>query len=477
MKSLWAVAIIVLLFSFSITGIEKIEKKEMKEKEIFLQNEGYDLLILSPSYFYDALLPFKIHKERHGIRTIIVTLDEIYNGYYFKCKGRDDAEKIKYFIKDAYDKWSIKYVLLVGGRKPGLLEQWHMPVRYVHLDDRSNWEARYLSDLYFADIYDANGNFSSWDTNGNGIYGEWKGSGAEDAPIDLVPDVYVGRWAARNAFEVEAIVSKTIEYENNAYGKPWFKRMICIAGDTYPEVLNSSWKGYEGEEYTQRAIDWMPGFEAIKLWTSQGTFSGAEDVINAINKGAGFLYFDGHGSPMSWATHPPNSTEWVDGLTVWQMKYLKNDGMYPICIVGGCHNSQFNISLFNLLKIYEGFDKWMKYIWKGETAPACWSWWLTKKVSGGSVATLGYSGLGYTKEDKHFEGEATEWLDTHFFWEYGMNGTVVLGEIWGKVIDGYLKEYPINWNAPAGSNSAIDAKTVQEWILMGDPSLRIGGYS
>ena len=477
MKSIVYAVFVIFVLSSTMTGFVNNEVATIETKESITTYEGYDLLILTPQQFYDALIPFKEHKENHGIRTIIVTLDEIYNSKYFPCQGRDDAEKVKYFIKNAYDEWHIKYVLLVGGRKPGLKEEWWMPVRYVYLDDGSNWERRYLSDLYFADIYDKNGNFSSWDNNGNGIYGEWKGNKAEDAPIDLVPDVYVGRWAARSLHEVEIVVAKTIEYENNAYGAEWFKKMITIAGDTYPECLNSSWKGYEGEENAQRAINWMPGFTHIKLWTSLGTFTGPEDVINAINEGAGFVFFDGHGSPMSWATHPPNSTEWVDGLTVWQMRYLKNDGMYPVVVVGGCHNSQFNISVFNLLKIYEGFNKWIEYIWKGETAPACWSWWMTKKIDGGSVATLGYSGLGYTKEDKNFEGEATEWVDTHFFWEYGMNHTEILGEIWGNVIKNYLKTYPIDWNTPAGSNSALDAKTVQEWILLGDPSLKIGGYS
>ena len=481
MKSLMTGVIIIFLLSGAITGTEKYSDKsdiECSPQATLeeLNDETYDLLILCPSQFYDVLLPFKAHKEQHGICTIIVKLDEVYGGKYFSTQGRDSAEKMKYFIKNAYDEWHIKYVLLVGGRKPGLKEEWWLPVRYSYLDDKSNWEKRYLSDLYFADIYDGNGNFSSWDTNGNGIFGEWKGNKAEDAPIDLVPDIYVGRWPARNGFEVEIMVAKTIEYENTAYDKDWFKKFVCIAGDTYPEVLNPQWKGYEGEEGTERAIGWMPGFEAIRLWTSLGTFTGPDDVIDAISDGCGFVFFDGHGSPMSWATHAPNSTEWVDGLTVWQMRLLKNEGMYPICVVGGCHNSQFNITVFNLLKIYEGFDKWIEYIWKGETAPACWSWWMTRKIDGGSIATLGYSGLGYTKEDKNFEGEATEWLDTHFFWEYGMNGTDILGEIWGKVIAGYLKTYPINWNMPAGSNSAIDVKTVQEWILMGDPSLKIGGY-
>ncbi len=51
-----------------------------------------------------------------------------------------------------------------------------------------------------------------------------------------------------------------------------------------------------------------------------------------------------------------------------------------------------------------------------------------------------------------------------------------LGEVWAKAITAYLNEYPIDWNTPAGADSSIDAKVVQEWILLGDPSLKIGGY-
>ena len=115
-------------------------------------------------------------------------------------------------------------------------------------------------------------------------------------------------------------------------------------------------------------------------------------------------------------------------------------------------------------------------MYKGETGPECWSWWLTRKIGGGSIATLGYSALGYTKEDKNFTGKASEWLDTYFFWEYGMNSTDVLGTIWVNVISAYLDEYPIDWAADVESPTAIDAKTAQEWILMGDPSLKLGGY-
>ncbi|HHH78344.1 MAG TPA: hypothetical protein ENL18_03925, partial [Thermoplasmatales archaeon] len=75
-------------------------------------NDVYDLVIIAPSEFSDALQPLVTHKENHGVKTVLVTLDDIYNGNYFAVQGRDDAEKVKYFIKDALENWGIKYVML-----------------------------------------------------------------------------------------------------------------------------------------------------------------------------------------------------------------------------------------------------------------------------------------------------------------------------------------------------------------------------
>ncbi|HEC77490.1 MAG TPA: hypothetical protein ENI33_09615, partial [Thermoplasmatales archaeon] len=117
-------------------------------------NDEYDLLIICPDKWIDALQELKQHKESHGIRTVIAGLNEIYTGKYFSAYGRDNAEKIKYFIKDAIEQWGIKYVMLVGGRQGGVMkERWLTPVRYTNLDDMSGWEKGYLSDLYFADVY------------------------------------------------------------------------------------------------------------------------------------------------------------------------------------------------------------------------------------------------------------------------------------------------------------------------------------
>ncbi len=427
--------------------------------------QHYDLLIIAPDKFQKALEPLVEHKEYFGVKTKLVPLSKVYEEMYWY--GRDDAEKVKYFIKKAYDIWGISYVLLVGGFRL-------MPIRYVYNQDirHGYYEPKFISELYYADLYDRNGGFSSWDTDGDGVYGEWIDDGvateAEDKYIDLYPEVAVGRLPCRSIGEVSVMVDKIITYESSTYGSSWFNRMVVVAGDTYPEVDNSLWKGYEGEWYGDRAIENMSGFTPVKLYASDGSFSGPRDVIREINKGCGFLYFEGHANPFKWSTHPPNDPDtWVEGLSVLTMNFLHNGYKLPICVVGGCHNLQFDVHLGKLRE-----DPWYYFTW----IPKCWGWKLTSKIGGGSIATIGCTGLGMSKEDKESFSGAGDYLEPTFFYEYGTNHTYILGDVWKNAIIDYLNRYPIDWDTPATSDSAIDAKTVQQWVLFGDPSLMIGGY-
>ena len=429
-------------------------------KEQSTENTLYNLLIITPQTFASALQPLVTHKNKMGISTQLVTLNQLYT--QMGQQGRDSAEKIKYYIKYAMETWGVQYVMLVGDFRL-------MPIRYCYnADNNSGYpEPRFISELYYADIYDQNGNFSSWDTNGNGVYGEWFTDHAEDANIDLYPDVAVGRLACRNTKEVRTMVQKIITYETTTYEKSWFNTMVVVAGDTYPQSENPNWTGYEGEQNTQHGLDNMTGFTPVKLWTSTGSLTGTKDVANAVNNGCGFLYFEGHANPFKWSTHPPNNTSWVEGLNVVSMSQLKNKDMYPVCVVGGCHNLELDVHPLKILQ-----DPWYYYTW----IPVCWGWALTKKIGGGSIATLGCTGLGMSKEDKKSFSGAGDFLEPTFFYEYGTNGTHILGNVWKNAITDYLNVYPINWSTPAANDSAIDAKTVQQWALLGDPSLLIGGY-
>jgi hypothetical protein len=274
--------------------------------------------------------------------------------------------------------------------------------------------------------------------------------------------------------------------ETTAYGQEWFHRFVVVGGDTYPQSLNPNWTGYEGEKNTQDAIDNMSGFTPVKLWTSDGSLTGPKDVIREIDKGCGFLYLSGHANAYTWGTHPPNDPNtWIHSLNTVLMDLLRNRQMLPVCVVGGCHNNEFDVSPKNIIKgvreegLLQYFsrngslpDLFYRYTWVWE----CWGWKLTRVSKGGSIATIGNTGLGMSKEDKQSFSGAGDYLEPTFFREYGVNGTRILGRVWGNTITDYLKQYPIDWNTPAAKDSAIDAKTVQQWALFGDPSLMIGGY-
>ncbi|HHH77997.1 MAG TPA: hypothetical protein ENL18_02140, partial [Thermoplasmatales archaeon] len=93
-----AVVLMGILSSDPLSGVY-VQKttSETTINEMSQSKDGYDLLIITPSEFAIALQPLITHKDSHGVQTILVTLDEVYNGDYFTVQGRDDAEKVKYF--------------------------------------------------------------------------------------------------------------------------------------------------------------------------------------------------------------------------------------------------------------------------------------------------------------------------------------------------------------------------------------------
>jgi len=398
-----------------------------------------------------------------GIRTVLVDTDEVYNQMFWQ--GRDDAEKIKYFIKAAIEKWGIDYVLLVGGRKnQGPNEQYWVPVRYSSLNRPYGKfsETHFLSDLYFADIYNENGSFCSWDDNDNGVFGEWPiGGPAVDHP-DLIPDVSLGRLPCLNARELGIIVRKIILYEMFGCADSWFKTMVVVAGDTYPGRTPY----YDGELYTQQGLDLMTDFRPVKLWTSDGSLKNWIDVVSTVNKGCGFLWMSGHGNPKSWATHPPDDNDtWIHGLRLRNLPFLRNHQKLPVCITGsGCFNNMFNVSLGN------------SYFVHGLPTPYCIGWALMIQQDGGSIATIGATAFSYESPDINLGYGGIEWLDRQFFAEYSLNQTDILGDTWSGSITSVLKACPVDWSDSTIDGSAIIVKNIEQWALFGDPSLKIGGY-
>jgi hypothetical protein len=624
----------------------------------------YNLVIIAPKSFEQALQPLIEHKNSYGILTVLKTTEDIYNEF----SGVDKPEKIKYFIKNAIETWGVEYVLLVGGLKNVVFAKprdnpnegtkgWYLPARYTNLYDNPKfplnaestlYDPGVLSDLYFADIYEAGGNFSSWDPNGDGIFAAWRMEGYEnDTGIDMYPDVALGRLACTSVNEVRTVVKKIINYETTTFGSEWFKKMTVISGDGFldQEDLNFQWdttglptgaytiyaqsnnpsaeygpietinitvdktmetnltfhhddnlriheypglpmaeivtvsegnilgntdftytpaenqaycnefyfwanmsylsgvltiRGksydpkpygnlssihvwiknsadavvfedwrndtemyYEGEYTTGEqpllgrggALYYMPEeFQRNILWASNGLFTGQQDVIDAWDEGAGFIFISGHGSPNVWADHypgVPGNRKYgsITGLSVttlrpwppfyslplFPMDTIRNNEKLPIAVIGGCHNSDFNVSMvYGFLEgmIYV-FPNWPKMsMWcSGQPVPETFSWRLIRNPHGGAIATMGNTGLGYGMPGVDLTtGGGDGWITIEFFKQYGTEGLDVLGQAYQQTLTSYINTFDMT------DLAAGHPKSVQQWVLLGDPSLKIGGY-
>ncbi|MBS3777661.1 MAG: hypothetical protein KGY50_00020 [Candidatus Thermoplasmatota archaeon] len=425
--------LLIPLLAGGIPGVELTKKNSIS----FCGNtNSFDLLIITAQKFHDALQPLKNHKEQHELLTKIVTLTEIYNEDYFSVTGRDNAEKIKYFIKNTLETWNVSYVLLVGDlnlipmRRSMVQCSWY-DFEYV------------ITDLYYADIYDKDMNFCSWDSNQNDLFGEfsWEMSTNEVEyidDVDLYPDVGIGRLPCSNVDKVNTVVEKIITYETTTYGSDWFHRMLLLGGDTFPSV----WEP-EGEAVTEYTGSVMANFsfEPVRLWTSLDTFKPVK-INKEISVGAGFISFSGHGKAYEISTNTPYKEQRTHYFSPY-LRWLSNGDKLPVVFFDACKTAKLDFNLFGI-KI------------------PCFAWMMVKQQEGGSIASIGATRMGYGGYAEDPMGGGTCRLHADFFDAYEPG--ILLSDMLTKAQSDYL------------DNVWKDCLTLEEFILIGDPSLKIGGY-
>ncbi|MBN1280292.1 MAG: hypothetical protein JXA00_01440 [Candidatus Thermoplasmatota archaeon] len=444
-------------------------------------SDAYDLVILCYDSYAPVLEPLVDHKNAHGIHTLLVPLQDVTDGTYFPVEGRDVQEQMKYFIRNAKESWNITYVMLVGNFK-------QVPARYAALETDTGGtyeELAFVSDLYYADLYDAYGNFSSWDTDNDGNYSEWPypESHPREDIVDLVPDVHVGRLPCMLKAEVRTVVNKIIDYETHTFGADWFNRFVAIGGDTF----DKSWEGgtdyNEGEEATAQALAFMPQCTPIKIWTSLNNLT-TRTMRQQLNAGAGFVYFCGHGNPFMWSTHANGDYHnWTESFDNFDMRMLSNTEQYSILMCGGCHNSEIDVTPLNFitgllnekLQYFSTDPVTYGSFWKYNWVPECWSA-VFVNVRGGAIATMGSTGYGGVSIGDYNHNNIPDcvegldgWFETQFFRLYSEENLTILGQTYSQLVANYVNQFPVD-------TDRYDAKIVETHILLGDPSLRIGGY-
>jgi hypothetical protein len=407
--------------------------------------ESYPFVVIGPSEYSTQVAPLITHKIGEGISSKFVSLDEIYAGTYFPATGRDNQEKIKYFIKSAIEEWSTVSILLVGGNSK-------LPTRDTHVHIASDPDYGYeifVSDLYYADIYNGTGGFASWDTNGNNLFGEYNWYGQTDV-VDLHPDVYLARLPAISSSQVSACINKIIGYETTpGYQQSWFPNLVVVGGDSFEDTGAID----EGEYANQKVINVMTGFIPTKVWASNGMLTslvptGVANIKSAINAGCGFVDFDGHGNTNVWACHPHNNFNvWIPtptgAIRSSDIQTLANGDKLPIVTVEACSTAKFSQDT------------------------NCFNWAFMYNSNGGAIGTFGATGLGYSHTGTSVTNGLIGKLGLDTYKAYKTDHSTTLGEMWARALERYIKS----------SMSDADYKCTEEWILFGDPTLVIGEAS
>ncbi|MCA9753194.1 MAG: hypothetical protein KC591_13450, partial [Gemmatimonadetes bacterium] len=141
-----------------------------------IDGTAVDMVIVTPAAFEATFQTLADWKTKKGVPTVVRTVEWIEANY---PDGHDQAERIRFFLRDAYTKWGT-YMLLLGGD-------------YSLVPPRSAWNTYFFggveipTDQYYACLD------GTWNDDGDQFWGEGSSGAGPGDNADLFPDVFIGR--------------------------------------------------------------------------------------------------------------------------------------------------------------------------------------------------------------------------------------------------------------------------------------------
>jgi hypothetical protein len=220
-------------------------------------------VIITTDELAGAFQPLAEWKRRKGVPTVIRALSWIDANF----QGVDEAERIRNFIKWAYQKRGLKYVMLAGDVDL-------VPTRVI-----TTGGYKFAADYYYADLD------GSWNANQNDIFGE-----AADK-LDGYPEVYVARTPVSTIYEAQRFIKKLLLYEK----LPGSTDMDYPANILYTAANLSN--SNDGRDLILKNIDPQISASFKRKWLTQNADIGknGQVVIDELNKSYGLIFTESHG--------------------------------------------------------------------------------------------------------------------------------------------------------------------------------------
>ena len=330
----------------------------------------YDYIIITNNTLKLAFLRLADWKTKKGIRTKVLTTEEIDSIY----SGTSNQQKIKNALKYYYDNCSnLKYALLAGD--VNIVPAQMCVVKYIP-NDTTYHSSNCPVDLFYADF-----NTMNWDANGNGIYGE------PDEVSSPYPQIAITRVPVNSVSDAENFVNRIIDYERNPNIENWSNNILMsgkVLGNYYNyNGITMSDTHYKGEKfYTDYIAPYWPG-DKVSFYDTGTDFPGGasydfnpQNIQKELSKGYTFVNVDTHGSPTTWSTEGPSySVSYADTL------HNKN---HTIIITTACLTNAF------------------------DSTPKCLSEAFVRNQESGIVSYFGCSRQGWYNDSKYNYGTSSK---------------------------------------------------------------------
>ncbi|HDN50475.1 MAG TPA: hypothetical protein ENG06_01720 [Thermoplasmatales archaeon] len=254
------------------------------------------------------------------------------------------------------------------------------------------------------------------------------------AGSDHYADLFVGRFSAQTVSQLQTQIERSIEYEKYPQaGADWYRNGTGIASSQGP--------GDDGEYDYQHIRNIRSALLAYTYITVDEFYDGSQGgedapgnpsataVAAAINNGRSIINYCGHGSATSWST---------SGFSNTNVNSLVNDNMLPFIVSVACNNGEFD----NYDTCFA--EAWMRATHNGEPTGA-----------------IGIFASSISQD-----------------WSPPM-------DVQDEVVDILVETYPSNIKTTTGglvyngcahmldNYGSSGYKTVDTWILFGDPSLEL----
>ncbi len=375
-----------------------------------IEGSPVDYLIITTEELSSEFERLADWKTSKGVPTVVRSVEWIAENC---INGVDLAETIRFFIRDAYEKWGIEFVLLGGDTDV-------IPVRYG-LTRYLGEGVKIPADMYFACLD------GSWNSNNDEYWGE---HGADFDDPDLYAEVHVGRVPTSTLVDAVTIIDKVIAYETPMDTEYTDKVLFGAEVLFPPDWVEGEPMALNGADISEMTwvlfMDDKP-IRGTRAYETYEIFPGAVDLtrqimIDSLDSGFNMVNHVGHGSRFNFSCADQSVIQSdIDALT-------NGDRLFTIFMV------DCKVSAFDYQCITEN---------------------MLTNPNGGAVATVGASHLEFPACDSHY---------MNAYYDLAFNHNVVRG---GETLT-FSRAARTPW---AESADNVDLWTHYVYTLLGDPEM------